>query len=643
MKFFYEMKIKSLACFFSINFFLAFPNCFSQPYQTFQTSVWRGATAATADNILDDGNTHRPHCVQQTSDGKFIAVSSTYESFVISCSYLIKLNTNGSLAWSKTIGENPSSGIINYGHSVAEISGGGYIISGDFSAYGGTALVKTDVSGNVLWANIYSDLGRIFSVREVIGASPGFIVIGNRASGGIFIMKTDLSGVPAWGVYYLGGNSGNTFGWDITQIDDDGDGVANNGFVACGQTNNSLDVNSSWDGYAMRLNADGTPVWERGYVRVNFSTERLSCIIQLSGANGDFMVTGGTTPNLLRLAFANGAIVSQSTYSNVTSLRAIKQCSNGDLILTGRGGTTIGAILIRTDVNGAVIWANSYGQNHGLSVWQNSDGGFILFANNGSYGGSPSLGKDVILIRTAPNGGQGAGCTVNSFTPVPSALAWSSVAISTQVSLTPTNAAFVPGNSLPNTWTNVCSALLPVELLSFSALCKNEKVICEWSTASEINNDYFSVEKNSDGKNWTEIGKVNGSGNSTTKMNYEFIDETTIAGSLIYYRLKQVDFDGRYEYFGPSAAIVSPSDDWNLILQNTASENELSGTLFLSKEDKIQLQICDVQGKIVMSNEFSFNKGNNLIKLNLENIEKGVYFIKLNNSKALLQKKFVRI
>ena len=89
------------------------------------------------------------------------------------------------------------------------------------------------------------------------------------------------------------------------------------------------------------------------------------------------------------------------------------------------------------------------------------------------------------------------------------------------------------------------STPLPVELLYFDASADNS-VLLSWATATEINNDYFSIERSEDGVNFYEIGKVNGNGDSNKEITYEFTDKFVLA-PVEYYRLKQVDFDGQFE------------------------------------------------------------------------------------------------
>jgi hypothetical protein len=88
---------------------------------------------------------------------------------------------------------------------------------------------------------------------------------------------------------------------------------------------------------------------------------------------------------------------------------------------------------------------------------------------------------------------------------------------------------------------------LPVELLSFNATAENEKVNLKWITASELNNDFFTVQHSTDGVEFTSLGNVAGQGTKQSATTYNFVDASPMAG-INYYRLKQTDFDGTSSY-----------------------------------------------------------------------------------------------
>jgi hypothetical protein len=95
--------------------------------------------------------------------------------------------------------------------------------------------------------------------------------------------------------------------------------------------------------------------------------------------------------------------------------------------------------------------------------------------------------------------------------------------------------------------------VLPIELLSFTSEVKPDRINLLWTTGSEINNDYFSIERGRDVSGWEVLGFVPGAGNSSVPLSYSFSDMQPLDG-LAYYRLKQTDFDGQFKYYGPIAA-----------------------------------------------------------------------------------------
>lgn len=88
---------------------------------------------------------------------------------------------------------------------------------------------------------------------------------------------------------------------------------------------------------------------------------------------------------------------------------------------------------------------------------------------------------------------------------------------------------------------------LPIELLSFNAKVDGTATYLTWSTTTEINNDYFIVEKSYNGHDWEEVTRIKGAGNSNEVISYHYRDDN-FKSSTIYYRLKQKDYDGKYSY-----------------------------------------------------------------------------------------------
>ena len=203
------------------------------------------------------------------------------------------------------------------------------------------------------------------------------------------------------------------------------------------------------------------------------------------------------------------------------------------------------------------------------------------------------------------------------------------------------------GKSTPvqvSTGSGCLPSILPVELLSFNASCKNGTVVCDWATASETNNDYFSIERSFDGVLFNEIGKVKGGGTSSTNRNYEFVDAELPLRSAVsfYYRLKQTDYDSKSAYYGAVLVNCSGPDAWNLFLQSPIINELVSGTLLLPAEEMITLSLTDLQGRIIKQEKISCIEGSNFFNMEFSNVQGGMYILKASGSTNSIQRKFIK-
>ena len=114
----------------------------------------------------------------------------------------------------------------------------------------------------------------------------------------------------------------------------------------------------------------------------------------------------------------------------------------------------------------------------------------------------------------------------------------------------------------------------PVELVNFRAEVVDDFVSLIWSTATEINNDYFTVERGKDGTNWTEIGRVQGNGNSSERIEYSFSDRMPLSNAS-YYRLIQTDFDGTTEELGIRNVFFGWSENLIKVFPNPVHSTQL--------------------------------------------------------------------
>ncbi|HNW96983.1 MAG TPA: autotransporter-associated beta strand repeat-containing protein [Bacteroidales bacterium] len=191
------------------------------------------------------------------------------------------------------------------------------------------------------------------------------------------------------------------------------------------------------------------------------------------------------------------------------------------------------------------------------------------------------------------------------------------------------------------------SSPLPIQLNKFSAVCNNNKIKLNWSTSSEINNDYFTIEKSRDAENWESVTTVKGAGNSNSILNYSVYDENPYIESIkgtspTYYRLKQTDYDGQYEYFTP-VNVMCDYEEENIFFN--AYEDEYKNIIInynTSEEDYYSVSVYNVMEKNVlgMDNRMS-EKGFNQIKLNASNLSVGMYFIVLKKDDKYYTQKII--
>ena len=170
---------------------------------------------------------------------------------------------------------------------------------------------------------------------------------------------------------------------------------------------------------------------------------------------------------------------------------------------------------------------------------------------------------------------------------------------------------------------------LPVQLISFTENCIESKnqIELKWSTASEINNDYFEIQKSKDLNNWESVRLIDGNGNSNIIRNYSFVDQ--YENEKRYYRLKQVDFDGKINYsqtINVKCAFVANS-------AITFNYNNLEGNCNFSlnaiEDSKMIINIYDAAGRIVNSSIYDIVKGENSIKNEIPQLSNGIYLISL--------------
>ena len=193
---------------------------------------------------------------------------------------------------------------------------------------------------------------------------------------------------------------------------------------------------------------------------------------------------------------------------------------------------------------------------------------------------------------------------------------------------------------------NNSSTPLPIELLNFQAVLDEKTVNVLWETASEINNDYFTVERSVDGVNFVTIGiipsKASG-GNSTSVLSYTINDDNVSSG-IYYYRLKQTDFNGKYTYSNIDAVEIKENSDFSFnIVPNPNNGAEFNLVIVAEKHQKIVIVINDILGQQLYSKVISTEQeGNTTYILDLiQKLNSGVYFITATSDQKVYVKRMI--
>jgi hypothetical protein len=277
-------------------------------------------------------------------------------------------NPMSAISFAKTYGGTDG----YWASSVQQTSDGGYIVAGYTDSFGAgdddIFLIKTDANGNIIWAKTYGgiDNDRAFSVQQT--SDGGYIVAGWTYSFGagsrdFFLIKTDANGNIIWAKTY-GGTS-----WDeATSVQQTSDG----GYIVAGDTR-SFSAGDD-DIFLIKTDANGNIIWAKTYGGASY--DEASSVQQTS--DGGYIVAGVTR------SFSAG-------WHDV--------------------------LLIKTDANGNVQWAKTYGGTSvdvAYSVQQTSDGGYIVAGYTSSFGAGSS---DIFLIKTDANGNIGSCSIVRSVSP----------------------------------------------------------------------------------------------------------------------------------------------------------------------------------------------------------------------------------
>jgi hypothetical protein len=380
-------------------------------------------------------------------------------------------------------------------------------------------------------------------------------------------------------------------------------------------------------------------------------------------AGQTYYFTGGPT------TFASGVSLNGGTLRVCgTLILSTISFNSGTIIVTSTGSLTIngaGTLLLNGNSSiynfGTLTMNRSFSMQNANNLFMNAASGALLNMNSGLYtfeinSGTSSFinygGANIYNLLVQGNAAAGSVClglnsslnltnltnnAVNSFN-APGGKACmgfsgnallnanlssnSNVKVCRKAGATTSGGASFGSAPVTSNCTS-CSQPLPVSLTKFTAGVRDYKVLLSWTTAQEMNNDYFAIERSNDGVNWKELKRIKGSAYSFSSLDYQYQDEQPYEGSN-YYRLRQVDMGGTFvystivtvNYVYPKTLAVFPNP-------NTSSIIELRG---LDRSNNYVLHLIDFKGKEVFTTAVTSDK------IQLPKLMKGMYVMKVQNT-----------
>lgn len=175
----------------------------------------------------------------------------------------------------------------------------------------------------------------------------------------------------------------------------------------------------------------------------------------------------------------------------------------------------------------------------------------------------------------------------------------------------------------------VSPSSLPVEWLSFDGQVEDQGIKLEWVTALEIENDFFSIERRNQDEDWQPIGKVKGQGTTDSPTSYSFVDNNPANGSNVY-RIRQVDFDGGFDY-SRQIEVSFLSEDLTVYPNPTYDKINISGVTDLKF---IQIELFSTTGQLLKSEIKKLNGSAYNINLDISELPEGNYILRVDNRKS---------
>lgn len=557
---------------------------------------------------------------------------------------LTSLSHSQDSLWTKTFGGTN----IDAAYAIEENADEGYIIAGYTRSYGTASgrnlwLFRTAKNGDLIWNKTFG--GNIddeaAAVKQTLDG--GFIAAGYTSSFGagakdVFVVRTDSAGNEVWSRAFGGTSDEEAYALEV---------LPDGGFIIACATSSA--TAGSRDGWLIRLTSAGNILWDKKFG--GLSTDGFRGV-QRTSDNG-FILTGWTASDgagILGNAWllktdSSGNILFSKNFGGSDADRglSVQQIADGGYILTGYTASTGAGLddmyLIRTDASGNQVWAKTYGstgRDYGNAVKQTADGGFLIAGYTLSYGAGS---EDLWLVKTDSAGNQ---LWHKTYGGTASDVA-NSMDLTTDGGYVVVGYTLSSGAGVHDAWLlRTVTSVVPVELVSFSVNGTGEGVMLEWTTASEVNNRGFEIQRSGDMTNFVTLDFVHGKGTTTGGQNYSYLDKSPASG-INYYRLKQIDLNGDFHYSGMIEWSENPVASYSLG-QNYPNPFNPSTVIryALPVAGFVDLKVFNQIGEVVaVILKGEMHAGEHQIYFDASGLPSGPYFYRLESNGVALSGKML--
>lgn len=194
--------------------------------------------------------------------------------------------------------------------------------------------------------------------------------------------------------------------------------------------------------------------------------------------------------------------------------------------------------------------------------------------------------------------------------------------------------------TVPSSGSESGQTTFPITLTTFTGKRVGSTIRLAWETATEENNDYMEVQRSRDGKRFEALDRVQGQGTTATPQRYAFTDEQPLPG-VNYYRLKQVDYDGNYEYHRTIAVLFADKyADQKVTLFPSIATDQLNVSLQQEASSDGALVIYNLTGQEVL--RLPFQRGMQQQRVRVAHLAEGQYVLRVQHGREVMTSRFVK-